>query len=238
MKCRVMLLLCMLAAGSARAGGITSFEPDTLPRVRTERARAPMVSTPVWYGTTWVGGSRDREHGRPQLDEYRNLGLGLTATWPWKSRRQGWFEGLYLTRTVRYPNFTYYTGTDTLLHRFDYEDLIERETFTLRSGVEQRLGPLPRPYATVGLGAGWGVGDHVGVLEVLARASAFVYPTRTFRVGLTTTGGLMWLTMPGTVGLLSGNSSPTSLDALAHLEVAVRIERKLRFPQAVAEPAE
>jgi hypothetical protein len=234
MKCRVLLLLCVLAAASAQAGGITSFEPDTTARVSQDRE--PMVETPIWLGTIWGAGSEYQPHGHGLTrGPVHFSGFGFDATWPWRSRLQGFAEWRYGSHFIREDRLgSYFNGVAYVPFTYTYTS--EYGMFALRSGVEYRFGKRSAPWGTIGEGVGYtiAVGDEpAAALDLTSRATLFSYPTRTTRFGLMFSAGPAWYARPSGFFLASG--SGRSEPMRTHFEVALRIERRLRFPKANAD---
>lgn len=231
---RSVACLLLLLAAPALADGITSWKPDSTER--PPRVREPMVETPVWYGLTYSLGSRYERalngFGRPP--EYFSV-IATGATWPWRSRFQGWSEFAYMVRTLYdertssafwNPGVTYVQGITT---SFDM--------FTVRGGVEYRFGTKGRPWCTAGAGVGMGLAfgdDPAAATETLARVTCFLYPSGHTRLGLVLAGGPAWIVAPSNVYAF-GVGSRGADGTRTHYEVGLRIESRLRFPAANAD---
>ncbi len=229
-----MLFVCLLAASTARASGITSFEPDT---TRVQREHEPMVDTPIWLGSSWALGSlyRPDAHGLVKGPLYFG-GFGFGATWPWKSRRQSYAEWHYGVRHVLHevPSYIFFGGSQ-VLSTYVYTERVD--LFELRSGVEQRFGRRRTPWCTAGGGIGYAMnaGDALVVeFELSARTTWFAYPTENTRVGLMLSAGPAWFGRGGVADFGFGSNSEES-NFRTHFDLTLRFERRLRFPKAVAD---
>lgn len=227
MKCRVMLLLCMLAAGSAQASGITSFEPDTTARV--SRDREPMVDTPIWLGSTWNLASEYQTQAKGLTRGPMHLSeFGISATWPWRSRLQSFAEWRYGVRHVRY---SYRSASFTDEFTEDYP------MFALRGGTEYRFGRRSRPWCTAGGGVGYALDagrSPVAAYEMIARTTLFMYPTPNTRLGLMLSAGPTWFVYESGF-YFAGGGSADERDVRTNFAVTLRVERRLRFPKANAD---
>ena len=230
----------LLLAAPAFASGITSFEPDTTVEGFGRRVREPMVDTPIWVGSSYSLSSRYERSWRGFSNTPGRFGgLGLSATWPWKSKRQGWLEWSYRERTLFEKSTAYSVGPGGTLTPFQYDNQISFDMFTLRTGVEQRIGKRGTPLCTAGVGLGYGFGfsaDTYGSFahELIGRVACFSYPTRNARLGLMLSGGPAWTDRSDARFILSdGSNDRTPLRT--YYEVALRLERRVRFPQSVAD---
>ncbi len=238
MKCCVILLVWALAAATSQASGtITSFEPDS---ARVQRDREPMIETPIWLGSNWGVNSLYRSGGDGLVSgPVYFSGIGLGATWPWKSRRQGYVEWHYGLRHVRheYPGYVF-VGGNFVPAPSVYTERID--LLALRGGVEQRFGRRRTPWCTAGGGTGYAlnVGDAAEVaFELTARTTFFAYPTANTRVGLMLSAGPTWFGRGSGLYVVSGSGGePSTLRT--HFDLALRLERRLRFPKAVADAEE
>lgn len=228
-------LVLLLLATPVHAAGITSFEPDTTQRV-PPRDREPMVETPIWYGTSLSISSEHREawngfgHGINGFS-----GIGLSATWPWRSRLQGWSDWSYAARRVSEEyEFSWWNGFENVRSVQRVE--ATTDVFTGRSGVEYRFGERRRPWCTAGAGLGLGVsfddGDPGALTEILARVTCFTYPSNRTRLGLMLSGGPVWL--GGFAQPLYGTASQRNR-MFTYFELSLRVESRLRFPVANAD---
>lgn len=227
-------LCLLLLATPAFAAGITSWAPDTTRR--EARVLEPMVETPIWYGLTYSLGSRYEQalNGFGRAPQQLSV-ISTGATWPWRSRLQGWSEFAYMVRTL-YDERTYHPYWDPSL---TFVQGIETtfDMFTIRGGVEYRFGAKGRPWSTAGAGLGMGFAlgnEPAAATDVLARVTYFSYPSRHTRLGLMLAAGPTWIAAPQSayrfgVGSSGGNGTRT------HYEVGLRIESRLRFPVANAD---
>lgn len=237
---RLVSLTCLslaLVAASTRAQSITSFDPDTSLRAARERTPPDMVDIPVWFG--WqlapvaLGASRlDRSDlatgGRGGM---MLPWIGVNATWPWASNRQGWFDAGYQhwqfqARFVSVPfaggGFSFgYEGHDFGL-----------DGFTMRAGVDQLFGRAGHPWAALGVGLGSGAGwvrqsaysaAFMFSSELLAHARVYVQPSSTTRFALG---------VAGAIAFVSGDGLERS-GAWSHAEASLRMERALRVPKRI-----
>lgn len=235
MKCRVMLLLCVLAAGSARAGGITSFEPDTTARV--SRDREPMVDTPIWLGSSWTVSSEYQADARGLTRGPVHFnGLGFGATWPWRSRLQGYAEWQYGVRHIRYvAHLFFFNGVENVPYTDEFTD--DRSMFALRGGTEYRFGRRSTPWCTAGGGVGYALDagpNPASAFELTARTTLFTYPSRNMRLGLMLSAGPMWFAHSGPLAFTIDGINDHE-PVRTHFEIALRFDRRLRFPKANAD---
>jgi hypothetical protein len=220
-------LLLLLIAVPVHASGITSFEPNGA------RDRAPMVETPIWLGATASIGST-QEPGWQGLGNTPNgsSAVGLSATWPYGSRFQGFTELSYAVRTR--ADETRWWGTSqgpyVLSGGESRTDLI-----TGRTGLEILFGKRHRPWLAAGGGVGLGFStgrrERETIPEVVARVTGFAYPTRLTRLGFMVSGGPAWLSAPETPFTFGGVEVARG-GAYSRYEVSLRIESRLRLPGA------
>lgn len=229
-----MMFVCLLFAAPTQAAGITSFEPDTT-RVRGDRE--PMVETPIWLGSSWALGSLYRAGADGLWNGPLNFaGFGFGATWPWKSRRQGYAEWHYGVRNIRHevPSTIFVGG---ILEPWTYIYTERLDLFAIRGGVEQRFGRRRTPWCTAGGGTGYAfnAGDvSAAAFELTARTAVFAYPSENTRVGLMLSAGPTWLGRGSATTIAFGNGREEST-LRTHFDLTLRFERRLRFPKAVAD---
>lgn len=233
----LIALLVMGAAAPLHAQSITSFAPDTNAVNQRNRTPAGMVDVPVWIGfesSANVGASAFA--GVPARKGYQQ-GLGVTATWPWSSALQGWFEVAYQQHEFLANQATRDTvlGPPILLV-FNLREHFVLSQFLLREGVEQRIGPPDRPWATAGIGVGFGFGTASldnGFLtgngqsftaEAVARVSLFAYMRRHERIGLAFVGGPAWS--------WTAQAERRGV-GWRHAEAVLRFESMLRLPKRI-----
>ncbi len=230
------VLIAWLAATTTHADGITSFEPDSTKRVAPDRE--PMIETPIWLGTGFSVSSLYRPGADGLFNGPMNFtGVGFGATWPWRSRRQGYVEWLYGMRHVRHelPGLIF-TGGGYAPYTFIGTEHVSM--LALRGGVEQRFGRRRTPWCTLGGGLGYAFNlddqGPVTAFELAGRATWFVYPTQTNRVGLMLTAGPAWHSNGEALRFTSSGSGDEPL-LRTHFEIALRLEHRLRFPKANAD---
>jgi hypothetical protein len=232
MKRSMMSCLCLLFAVTAHAAGITSFEPDT---ARVQPPREPMVDTPIWLGSSWTVSSMYRTEADGLWNGPMNFaGFGFGATWPWKSRRQGYAEWHYGARHIRHevPS-TIFVGGILVPSTYVYTERVG--LFAIRGGIEQRFGRRRTPWCTAGGGVGFALNaadDPAAAFELTARTAVFTYPTENTRVGLMLSAGPTWSDRAGTLHYASLGEEST---LRTHFDLTLRLERRLRFPKSVAD---
>ncbi|MEQ1832341.1 MAG: hypothetical protein ABL977_04735 [Candidatus Eisenbacteria bacterium] len=233
--CFALAVELLLAANVARAGSITSFEPDTTSALARRPKGTPpdMVDVPVWLGVqTAVASPHTSDAYELPAVSVAPLWLGASATYPWRTRGLGWVEMNY-ERVRFFRRGTAFVDSSNFT-RFLPGNSAQFDQFTVRWGLERCVGSQAKPWATIGAGLGYATGfgnvngfdGNMLTGQVLGRVALFVYPFQITRIGLNLTGGPSYSHIEHYGGT-----------AWNHAEVTLRVESMLRLPRRLIPPA-
>lgn len=192
---------------------------------------AQPVQTPIWIGVSLRTGTALLNPDRPFGSELTaSRGFAVHGSWPWSSGQQGYLELGFDSREYRSKRISLlFNGIAYVPMEFERRERLG--LVTTRGGVEHRVGDRDRPRFIWGGGGGSVLGvedDFAFGITVDAHATAYLYPTRTTRVGLTLSGGPLWdVSSVNRTSGFSGSGQPTAVHT--SFSAAIRLERRLRF---------